>query len=70
LLLLGLFFPYVILGALVAAILAIILGSNAKRLDSSDSKARAAVLLGWITLGAIALLLIIATIYFTSGAWL
>lgn len=62
LLILGLFIPYIIIGALIASILAIVLGSNAKRQDSSDAKARTAVLLGWITLGAIALLLILAAV--------
>jgi len=65
----GLFVPYVMLGAILFAILAIVLGSVAKNQDSSDKKARAAVLLGWITLGATALLLIIAAIAFASGAW-
>lgn len=62
LLILGLFVPYVILGALAAAIVAVVLGSVAKKQDPSDSKARAAALLGWITLGAIALLVIVAAI--------
>jgi len=65
----GLFVPYVILGAILFSILAIVLGSVAKHQDSSDKKARAAVLLGWITLGATALLLIAAVIVFASGAW-
>lgn len=62
----GLFVPFVILGAIAAAIIAIVLGSNAKKQDSSDGKARAAVLLGWITLGATALLLIAAAIVVAS----
>jgi hypothetical protein len=66
LLIIGLFVPFVILGSLAAAIVAIILGSNAKRLDASDGQARAAVLLGWITIGAIALLLILAAIVVAS----
>ena len=70
LLLIGLFVPFVILGAIAGAIVAIVLGSGAKKQDPSDQKARAAVLLGWITLGATALLLIIATIVVLSGAWL
>ncbi len=58
----GLFVPFVILGSIAGAIVAIILGSNAKKQDPSDNKARAAVILGWITLGATALLLILAAI--------
>jgi hypothetical protein len=70
LLLIGLFVPFVILGAIVGAIVAIVLGSSAKKQDPSDGKAQAAVLLGWITLGATALLLIIATIVIASGVWI
>jgi hypothetical protein len=66
-LILGLFIPYVILGALVAAILAIVLGSVARNQDPSNKKAYAAVLLGWITLGAIGLLLILILI--ALSAW-
>ena|SRR5689334_16120653 len=69
LLVLALFAPFLILGSIAAAIVAIILGSNAKRLDPSDGKARSAVLMGWITLGAIALLLILATIAAATWGW-
>lgn len=66
LLILGLFLPYVLLGSLVAAIVAVVLGSVAKKQDPSDKKARAGALLGWITLGAIALLLILVAIALTT----
>jgi hypothetical protein len=68
-LIIGLFVPYVILGSLVAAILAIVLGSVEKKRDRSDRKAQAAVLLGWITLGVIALLLIVAAIVVAAWTW-
>jgi hypothetical protein len=68
-LVLGLFIPYVILGALVAAILAVVLGSVAKKQDPSDKKAYAATLLGWITLGAIALLILLAIAILASWGW-
>jgi hypothetical protein len=67
---LGLFVPYLILGALIAAILAVVLGSVAKRQDPSDKKAFAATLLGWITLGAIALILLLAVVIVASWGWL
>jgi hypothetical protein len=70
LLVLGLFIPYVIVGALIAAILAVVLGSVAKKQDPSDKKAFAATLLGWITLGAIALILLLAVIIVASWGWL
>jgi len=62
----GLFLPYVILGSLIAAILAIVLGSVAKKENPSDAKAGAAKLMGWITLGLIALLLILAVVVLAS----
>jgi len=68
-LILGLFIPYVIIGALIAAILAVVLGSVAKRQDPSDRKAYAATLLGWITLGGIALLILLAIAILASWGW-
>lgn len=62
LLIAGLFLPYVILGSLIAAIIAIVTGSSAKRQDPSDNKAHTGKLLGWITLGLIGLLLILAVV--------
>ena len=66
LLIAGLFVPYIILGSLVAGIIAIVMGSMAKRKDPSDTKARAALLMGWITLGLIAFLLLLAAIVVAS----
>ena len=60
--LLGLLVPPILFASLAAAIVAIVLGSNAKRKNPSDGKARAAVLLGWITLGLLALLTVVAVI--------
>lgn len=68
LLLIGLFVPYVIIGALPAAIVAVVMGSVAKKRDPDDKKARAATLLGWITLGGIALLLILVVAFIAAWA--
>jgi hypothetical protein len=64
----GLFVPVLLLGSLIAAIVAVITGSVAK--DPSNRKARAGKLLGWITLGLLALLLILAAIVAASWAWI
>jgi len=69
LLVLGLFVPYVILGSLVAAILAIVLGSVARKKDPSDKKAFAGKLLGWLTLGLIALLILAVAIAISGWGW-
>ncbi|MEP7372550.1 MAG: hypothetical protein ABI675_04125 [Chitinophagaceae bacterium] len=61
----GLFVPVLLLGSLVAAIAAVVTGSVAK--DPSNKKAHAGKLLGWITLGLLALLLILAAI--VVAAW-
>ena len=59
----GLFIPYVILLALGAAIIAIVMGSDAARKNPDDRKAHTGKLLGWITLGLICLILILVAIY-------
>lgn len=64
----GLFVPILLLGSLIAAIVAVVTGSVAK--DPSNRKARAAKLLGWITLGLLALLLLLAAIVLASWAWI
>ena len=68
-LILGLFIPYMIIGALIAGILAVVLGSVAKKQDPSDKKAYAATLLGWITLGGIALIIILAIAIISAWGW-
>jgi hypothetical protein len=65
----GLFVPYVILIAPIAAILAIVLGDKAKKQDPSNKKAHTAVTLGWVTLGAFALIVIAAVILVSSEGW-
>lgn len=64
----GLFVPFVLIGSLVAAILAVVTGSVAKRENPKDSKAHAGKLLGWLTLGLIALLFLLAAIVIASWA--
>jgi hypothetical protein len=62
LLLLGLFIPYVIIGSIVAAILAVALGSTAYKENHADKKAHAAKIIGWLTLGLVALFALLAVI--------
>jgi hypothetical protein len=65
----GLFLPYFLLGALAASIIAIVMGTMAKKKDSSDTKAKAATLMGWITLGGLAFLLLLVAIIIASWSW-
>ena len=59
-LLAGFFIPFGIIASFLCAVLAIISGSSARKKDPSDKKAGTAKLLGWLTLGLIALLFAIA----------
>lgn len=70
LLVLGLFLAPLLIGALIAALIAIVIGSIAKKRHPSDGKAHAAVLLGWITLVLLAILLLAAAIVISSWSWL
>lgn len=67
----GLFLPFVILGSLIAAIIAVVAGSTAKKKDPSNRKAHAGKLMGWITLGLITLFLIlaVAVVIAFANAW-
>jgi len=72
LLVIGLFVPFVLIGSLAASIIAIVVGSSAVKKDPSDSKARSGRLLGWITLGLLVFLTILAVIVvvaFLNSAW-
>ena len=62
----GLFLPYIIIGSLVSAILAIVLGTLGSKKDPSDAKAKVGKLLGWITLGLIVILFAIVILAFAS----
>ena len=69
LLIIGLFVPGFWLGALVASIVAIATGSAASKRDKSDTRASTGKLLGWITLGILAVILIAAVIVISSWDW-
>jgi hypothetical protein len=69
-LVLGFFVAPLLIGALIASIVAIVVGGSALQKDRSDRKARAGKLLGWLTLAILALLLILAAIVVASNPWL
>lgn len=62
----GLFIPYVILGSVVCSIVAIVLGTVAKKQDPDDRKAAAGKLLGWLTLGVTLVLFTLAALVIAS----
>ncbi|HMU46960.1 MAG TPA: hypothetical protein PKC72_11360 [Chitinophagaceae bacterium] len=65
----GLFLPALFIPSIVSSIVAIVLGSVAKKQNPNDNKAHAGKLLGWLTLGLLALLTIVAVIAIASWAW-
>jgi hypothetical protein len=69
LLLLGLFVPFVLLLSLGSAIVAVAIGSSAYKKNKNDAQAHTGKLLGWITLGLIAVLIIAVAIIISSWSW-
>jgi hypothetical protein len=69
LLVIGLFVPYVIIVSPIAAIIAIISGSVARKQDPKDNNAMIGKLLGWISLGLFAILIIAVAIALSNGFW-
>lgn len=65
----GLFIPALFVGSLVGSIVAIVLGTIARKENSSDKKALAAILLGWITLGLLTLLVLVIIIILANWSW-
>jgi hypothetical protein len=57
------FVPYAAIASIPLAIIAIVMGNEAKKINPADKKARTGVILGWCTLGLILLLLIIGIIF-------
>ena len=64
-----LFIPYVNIASIPLAILGIVKGSRAKKINKNDSKAQTAIVLGIVTLGLIVLALILAIIWLASWSW-
>ena len=65
----GLFVTSLLLGALITGIIAVVLGTAAKKKNPSDTKARTGALMGWITLGGIALIVILVAAIIASWSW-
>lgn len=58
------------LGAVVFTVLGMIKGSSAKKEDPNDGNAKAAVIIGWVTIGLFAIALVIATVFLATWSWL
>lgn len=64
----SLFVPFLGVAAIPSAILAIIFGNQAKKINPNDGQAKTGVILGWITIGLIALaILLLASLLIISG---
>lgn len=65
-----LFIPYASIAAIPCAILAIIFGNQAKKVNPNDGQAKAGVILGWVAVGLIILaVILVAAILASSGFW-
>lgn len=62
-------FGYALIPAVVLAIIGVVMGNHAKKENPNDKKAKTAVLLGWITLGLTAFLLLLALIVAATWDW-
>jgi hypothetical protein len=67
-LLAGIFLPYFLIAAFIAGLVAVVVGSVARKKNPDDGKAIAGRLLGWITLAGIGVLLILAAIVVIAWA--
>jgi hypothetical protein len=64
--------PYLVIASIPCAILAIVFGNQARKENPNDSRAKAGVILGWVTLGLILLALAIVVVVLSSwtyGGW-
>ena len=64
-----LFLSYAALVSIPLAVLAIILGSQARRENKNDGKAQAGIILGIVTLGLVALAIILVVLILTTWGW-
>ncbi|MEO7924922.1 MAG: hypothetical protein ABIR30_14660 [Chitinophagaceae bacterium] len=64
-----LFIPYANIASLPCAILAIIFGNQARKVNPKDSKAMTGVILGWVTIGIIILAIALLIILLSSWTW-
>ena len=61
--------PFGIIASIPLAILAIVMGSQAKKANKNDGKAQTGIILGIVTLGLVALAIILVAIWLASWGW-
>ena len=61
--------PYGIIASIALAIIAIVMGSQARKENKNDGKAQAGIILGIVTLALIALAIILVAIWLASWGW-
>ncbi len=61
--------PIASIASIPLAILAIVFGNQAKRENPNDGKAKAGVILGWVTLGLIVLAVTLIVVAFAAWGW-
>jgi hypothetical protein len=66
----SLFVPYLSIASIPCAILAIIFGNQAKKINPNDGQAKAGAILGWVAIGLFILaLILVVAILASSGFW-
>ncbi|HEX4876890.1 MAG TPA: DUF4190 domain-containing protein [Chitinophagaceae bacterium] len=65
----SLFIPYASIAAIPCAILAIIFGNQAKKINPNDGQAKAGVILGWVSIGLLILAVILVVAILASGGF-
>jgi hypothetical protein len=63
------FIPYVSLAAIPCAVLAIVFGNQARKENPEDGKAKAGVILGWVTIGIFIIVLAIVIAILSTFTW-
>jgi hypothetical protein len=61
--------PFGVLASIPLGILAIVMGSQARRENKNDGKAQTGIILGIVTLGLVALAIILVAIWLASWGW-
>ena len=65
----SIFVPYLAIISIPCTILALVFGYQAKKANPSDSKARTAVILGWITVGVYVLVIALVIAFLAAWSW-
>ena len=61
--------PYLFIASIPLAILAIVFGNQARKVNKKDNKALIGIILGWVTIGIILIALALLIVFLSSWTW-